>query len=283
MTSPTTTFIDDLQKNAPIDIIDLRGSMQIGDEFKYVTAYISGGVPEFSNSIEILHITDVQFGHKHCNVDKFMEYRDWILSEPNRFVLFGGDMVDAETILTKGSPHENTGEPQDQVYRFAELAMPMRHRILGFVGGNHERHGVKTFGDLGHLIASLLRIPYSAGKQFIDVYYGNHHPYKISLWHGGGAARTKGAKAQMLHRFMGQAESDCYFVGHLHDVLMVGDTRERRNGKGSISLDKVFGVMSSSFLRYYGTYAEVMGLGANDTNMWRLVLEPNGKSELTLR
>lgn len=273
-------YLDKLQREAPADVVDIEGSMQFGDEFKFVTAKFNE--KDFPDGIEIMHITDVQYGHLACNVEKFKEYRDWILSEPNRFVVFGGDMIDAATVLSVASPYENTEEPQGQIYKFVELAMPMRHRIIGYVGGNHERRTARAFGDAGHLIATLMRIPYSSGKQFIDVHYGKHKPYKISLWHGGGNGRTKGSKAMMIHRFMSQADSDAYFVGHLHDVIMVGDVRERRDGN-KIKLEKVFGVMSSSFLTHYGTYAEVMGMSAGDTNMWRLMLDPNGHSEMTLR
>jgi hypothetical protein len=191
-------------------------------------------------------------------------------------------MVDAATPISIASPYENTEEPQGQVFRFIEIAMPIRHRILGYVGGNHERRSIKTFGDLGHLIATLLKIPYSSGKQFVDIHYGDHAPFKNSLWHGGTGSRTKGAKAQMLHRFMAQGDSQCYWVGHLHDCLVLFDWRERRF-YNKIKLEKYAGVMSSSFLDHYGTYAEVAGLAASDTIMGRVILEPNGKWMLTLK
>lgn len=277
----TMTYLDRLQAMAPKDVVDIKTSMRYGDEAKYVT--VDFDEKKYKNGIEILHLTDVQFGHLACNVDKFIEYRDWILKEPNRFVFFGGDMVDAATSISIASPYENTEEPQGQVYRFVELAMPLRHRVLGYVGGNHERRSTKTFGDLGHLIATLLRIPYSSGKQFVDINYGAHKPFRNSLWHGGTGSKTKGAKAQMIHRFMTQAESDVYWVGHLHDVLMVGDVREHRDGNGGIRAEKYCGVMSSSFLEHYGTYAETAGMPAGDCQMWRLVLEPTGHWMMTLR
>lgn len=280
----TMDYLTRLEEMAPKAApgLTLETSMRFGDESKYVKATFDKR--KYPKGIEIIHITDVQFGHLSCNVNKFLEYRDWILSEPNRFVFFGGDMVDAATAISVASPYENTEEPQGQAYRFVELAIPLRHRILGYVGGNHERRSAKTFGDLGHLIATLMKVPYSSGKQFVDIHYGDHQPFKNSLWHGGSGSRTKGAKAQMLSRFMAQGDSQCYWVGHLHDVLMLGDVRESRiPGGNQIKLEKFAGVMSSSFLEHYGTYAEVMGMAPNDCQMWRLILEPGGHWELTLR
>jgi UDP-2,3-diacylglucosamine pyrophosphatase LpxH len=275
----TQAYLERLMASGPADLVKIHASMKHGDQSKYISVHFDTAKYK---SIELVAITDVQFGHLSCNVARFLEFRDWILSVPNRFVLLLGDLVDAATAISVASPYENTEEPKGQVFRFVELCLPMRHRVIGYVGGNHERRSIKTFGDLGSLIATLLRVPYSNGKQFVDVFYGEHRPFKNSLWHGGTGSRTKGAKAQMLHRFMAQGDSQLYWVGHLHDVVVLYDWRERRRGK-QIKLEKFAGVMSSSFLEHYGTYAEVMGMAPSDTMMARVILYPDGKWELTLR
>lgn len=236
------------------------------------------------STVELFHLTDLQYGSKTFQREKFIEYRDWVLSRPNRFVFLGGDLIDAATILSVASPYENTEEPIDQVDGVCEILEPLSSagRLLGYVGGNHERRTIKTFGDSGRIIASNLKVPYSKGVQLIDIHYGQHKPFKVSLWHGGGSARTKGAKAQMLHRFMHQADSQLYLVGHLHDVVLLFDWRQERKGK-NIKLSKIAGVMSSSFQGYWGSYAEVAALSPSDTMMARTILEPNGKWEVTLR
>lgn len=279
VTKSTRDFLVQFWQDAPPDVVKMSTSMHIAHETKYVTAEFD---PEEFKSIELVHITDVQWGHIMCNKKRVREYRDWILKKPNRFVLFGGDMVDAATAISIASPYENDVEPQGQVFDFCEEWKPARHRILGYVGGNHERRGQKTFGDLGRLIATLLRVPYSAGRQFIDIRYGEHQPFKVSLWHGSGSAKTKGAKAQLLHRFMQQADSHLYWIGHLHDVIVLPDWRQQR-AKGRIKLQKIMGCMSSSFLDYFGTYAETADLPASDTMMNRVILEPDGHWELTLK
>jgi len=262
--------------------------MQYGEQNKYVSWTFDPA--EFS-SIEILHITDTQFGHVECQVDRIVEYRDWVLLKPNRFVLFGGDMVDAANVMSPGSPWENLCDSQSQVYKFCELVAPMRHRILGYVGGNHERRGLKTFGDLGVLIAMLLRVPYSNGRQLIDINYGEYNvkgynrPFQIDLWHGRGAAQTDGSKVQMVSNYVkAHPGSDLYLTGHLHDCFMFQKFRERRiSDKQNVKIMKYYFGMSSSFLNTWGTYAEVMGLTITDVAMLRCVLEPSGHSEMTIR
>lgn len=276
----THSYLDKLWKGAPEDVLQLSTGMQYGDESKYVTATFD--VADYPDQIELVALTDVQFGHLACKVNRLIEFVTWILAEENRFVFLLGDLVDAATTISIASPYENTEEPQGQVFRLVELLMPIRHRVLGYVGGNHERRSVKTFGDLGHLIASFLRVPYSSGKQFVDINYGEHNSFKNSLWHGGTGSRTKGAKMQMLHRFMQQGDAQAYWVGHLHDALMTFDWRERRQ-RGKIKLEKFVGMMSSSFLEHYGTYAEVAGMAATDVMMARVILYPSGHWEVTWR
>jgi hypothetical protein len=256
--------------------------MLYGNENKYVTWRFSEN--DFQ-TIELLHITDVQFGHVECQEDRVIEYRDWVLAEPNRFVLFGGDMIDAANVLSPGQPWDNLCGPQSQVYKFCELWAPARARTLGYVGGNHERRGLKSFGDIGLMIAYLLKIPYSSGQQLIDIHFGQHKPFKIHLYHGRGTARTKGAKVMMVHQLMKDYPgSQLYLVGHLHDCFILPTVVwERIPGRSNVRMMKSVGAMSSSFLNFWGTYAEVAGMSCNDVLMTRTILEPNGKFEVTIR
>lgn len=270
----TATYMDRLHADGPKDVVNMELSMQFGEENKYVT--VKFDPKKFPNGIELLHITDVQFGHKMTNVEKFKEYCEWVLKEPNRFVFFGGDMIDSATAISIASPYENTEEPQGQVYRFCEIANTIRHRVLGYVGGNHERRGQKTFGDLGKLIALLLRIPYSSGKQFIDIHYGDHKPFKTTLHHGSTGSKTKGAKLNMVQTLMMQGDSHLYLVGHLHDFVMTASVRQRQVD-GKIILEEYAGAMSSSFLEHFGTYAEVAMMGPGTIKMWKIDLKPDGK------
>lgn len=264
----------------------LQINQQCDDEIKYVSYNFDDRkrFPRPPSQIELTHLTDLQYGAKVFQREKFIRYRDWILSSPNRFCVLGGDIIDAATVLSIANPYENTEEPIDQVDGVVRLLEPLaaKGRLLGYAGGNHERRTVKTFGDCGRLIARGLQVPYSRGVQLLDLHFGEHKPFKVSLWHGVGGARTKGAKAQMLHRFMGQADSDVYFVGHLHDALLLFDWRQSRVD-GKIKLRKIAGIMSSSFCGYWSSYAEVAAMPPSDTMMGRVILYRDGGWETTMR
>lgn len=256
--------------------------MIYGQEIKSVTWEFD---PKKFPTLEILHLTDTQMGHRGCQLDRVEEYRDWVLSRPNRFLVFGGDMVDAGTKISVGDPHEQSGTPLQQVIDFCNVMAPVAHRVLGYVGGNHERRSELTFGNLGLMIANFLRIPVSLGRQFVNIEYGSHRPFRIDLWHGRGAARTKGAKVMMLWNYvMEHPGSDLYLCGHLHDCFLLPFHKEHHiRGKNEIRITKHYAGMSSSFLNTWGTYAEVAGMSLTDVLMLRCILEPSGKSEVTVR
>ena len=86
----------------------------------------------------------------------------------------------------------------------------------------------------------------------------------------------------MLHRFMSQADSQVYMVGHLHDVVLLFDWRQHRVGN-RIKLQKIAGVMSSSFMGYWNSYAEVAALPPSDSMMARVIIERDGRWEITLK
>jgi hypothetical protein len=248
------------------------------------TKHVVWSFPESLKQLELIHITDVQFGHIACKVERVIEYRDWVLSAPNRYMLWGGDMIDAYALMkSPGSPWEEIGDSQKQANMFADIWGPARHRILGYVGGNHERRGLSSFGDLGVYIANLLQIPYSAGQQFIDIRFGDWQPFKAHLWHGGGAARTKGAKINSVHETMKKSDADLILQGHLHDPVMTFDWRVQRDKNNNISLRKQGGAMSSSFLEFWGTYGEVARMNPSDVMMACATVFPNGKWRLAFQ
>lgn len=242
------------------------------------------------DTLEIIQITDVQFGHITCKVDRVIEYRDWVLAKPNRYIVFTGDNIDSATMQSKGTTWENTGTPQQQLFEFCKIWAPARHRILGYVGGNHERRVLTTFGDLGITIAALLRLPYSRGKQLIDIKFGEHknlgrkglHPFRISQWHGTGGARTKGTVAQVLSRFASDGDSQLYLMGHLHQAMLIPMFKERR-GEHGIRAVKAIAAAGSSFLDLWGSYGEVSGYGPGDVIMPMCVLDRDGGWEVRLR
>lgn len=235
------------------------------------------------NKLEIIQLTDVQWGNISCMRDRVVEFRDWVLEKKTRYMVWTGDNIDAAHMLSKGTTWENTGTPQNQLYEFCKVWAPAAHRILGYVGGNHERRTLGTYGDLGIAIAAALHVPYSRGQQLIDIAYGEHKPFRIHQWHGAGGAKTKGTVAQKLARLAEVGDANLYLMGHHHQAMVIPHFKLVASAKYGLRPKKVMAATGSSFLDMWGSYGEVAGYGPSDVLMPRAVLGRDGSFELTLR
>ncbi len=254
--------------------INLETSMVVSGQSKFVSVELPKNKWD---RVELLHFTDLQYGNSQCNEKKIIEYRNWVLAEPNRLALFGGDMCDYNTMLSVGKgAMEQRFDPDEQVLSLAEILAPISHRVIGYVGGNHENRGQKIGHDFGAHLASLLRIPYSAGIQHIDLYFGKWKPFKIYLWHGRGGARTMGAKAQIMGTVVSHDRANLYISGHTHSALVIpGSHIERDHKAKQVRMEKYYCVSSTSFMNYYGTYAESAYYAPNFLLMGAAIVYPN--------
>ena len=268
LTSPLHTMSAKIKRAFKKPIQSASGGMLIDGQYKFLTHDFPEKFSRQHDEIELIFISDVQYGHNQCRVDKLIEYRDWILEKPNRYTIFGGDMVDGWRVGSPGAGFDNWCKPSSQVFQFCELMAPIRHRILGSVGGNHERRGQAGGVDLGRLISFVLEIPYSEGAQMISLNYGAHragkstqqHPFRIYCWHGAGAAGSPGGRINMTLKAVPNDEAQLYLSGHIHHPHVWPNWRTvRDDAKQRMYHEKYYVVSASHFLSFYGTYAEVGG------------------------
>ena len=118
----TIDYVANLEKDAPKDVLKIATGMAYAEERKYVSINVPTTLG--FEKLEIYHLTDVQWGSVCCQEKRFIEYRDFILAEPYRFTVFGGDMINASTML-----------------RFAELPEVDPHAMSG-------RHSLALIDEL---------------------------------------------------------------------------------------------------------------------------------------
>ena len=265
--SPLHMMAGRIKKHFKKAAFSSSGGMLVAGQHKFLTHEFPDSFTKKFPQLEVIFLSDVQYGHNECRVDKLIEYRDWIAAEPNRFCIFGGDMVDGWRVGSPGPGYDNWCQPSSQVFQFCELMAPIRHKILGSVGGNHERRGQAGGVDLGKLISFILEIPYSEGAQMISLKYGKHTQetqqlgqFDIYAWHGSGAAASPGGRVNMTLKAVPNDEAKMYFSGHIHHPHVWPNWRTRRDHKRQkMWHEKYYVVSASHFLNFYGTYAEVFG------------------------
>ena len=151
--------------------------------------------------------------------------------------------------------------PNDQLNEIVRLFMPLAKRklLLGIHSGNHEARITKaTSLDVTQFLANALDVPYLGHSAMHNIAVGNQM-YKIFSTHGSSGARLPTSKlkaAQDLYRYI---NADILLHAHMHSLdhltsiyydIVNGTPMERERHT----------VLTGSFLKYVGSYAEAKNL-----------------------
>lgn len=231
----------------------------------------------------IVPISDLHIGDPLFNEEKFKSFVNWILNEPNAYVVLIGDLLDCATKDSVGDVYSATMTVQEAKKYAVKLLEPVKDRILAVVAGNHERRIWKSTGsDVTEDISLILGVPYDPHGILLNVKVGKYRNngrlnYTIYVTHGTGASRTIGSKANVLKRASDIVLADIYIIGHIHftmtfpDYYFVPDVRHRR-----VEKVKRLYVSVGGFLEW-GGYSEDAMLAPTKTGTVRVRLSGERK------
>lgn len=222
--------------------------------------------------VEIYPIHDLHYGNELFDAHKWNELSKLILSEPNRYVIWVGDLMENTVQSSKGDIYTQTASPREQREFVESLFRQFSKRTLAIVDGNHEYNRSTRYAGLYPLYdaACLARIEDKYRSAYAVVDLGIGEPERLSRAVGFVSHRAKDMKSF--------ASVDCLegftylFCGHDHDphehprAHLVYD-RQRRE----VSVKSVEQIDSGSFLRY-GGYAVRAGMRPQSDKMYKLVL-----------
>lgn len=241
-------------------------------------------IPESWNQPLIFVKGDEQLGHVTCDEERIKKDIAWVERNPQCLVMLLGDAIDAHVQGSPGSPRENKIAPIAQANRYIEIHRPIRDRIVGYVGGNHERRIDKALTEGGagvRLIAEGLstpehKIPYSGGLLFLDLYW-RKHLWTFTLFHGAGAAATAGSITQRLQKNILLSDSLITLSGHLHSEMKTSRRFVKRSADGKIKVTKQTSLQCGTYLKYIGSYGEVAGMAPTGPDMIVIELFEDGR------
>ena len=227
---------------------------------------------------------DEQLGHVTCDESRVIKDIAWVEKNPQCLVMLLGDAIDAHVQGSPGSPRENKIAPIAQANRYIDIHRSIRERIIGYVGGNHERRIDKALTEGGagvRLIAEGLstpdhKIPYSGGILLLDLYWRNHL-WTFTLFHGAGAAATAGSRTQRLQRNILLSDSLITLSGHLHDEMKTSRRFVKRSSDGKIKVAKQTALQCGTYMTYIGSYGETGGMSPTGPDMIVIELLEDGR------
>lgn len=241
-------------------------------------------IPDFWEHPIIFAKGDEQLGHVTCDEDRVKKDIAWVERNSECLVFLLGDAIDSATKTSPGSIRENNLSPLRQIDQYLDLHQSIKDRIIGYVGGNHERRIDKALDDSGAAVRLIARglsgpnhkVPYSGGILLVDVHWRGH-VWTFTLFHGAGAAQTPGSKIQRMQRNMLLSDSMITLSGHLHDEAKTSRRYVKRAVDGSVRVVKQTALQCGTYLQYIGSYGEVGGMSPVGPDMIVIELFPDGK------
>ena len=183
-------------------------------------------------------LSDIHFGHRNFNLEKFQKAVKRVTEQKNRSTFFNGDMIDNIPHRDKRFNWDTIDPEAAQDVQQVELFEKYTQELLDLnheLGGDQKVHGVLP-GNHEFVYESVAQFKYffcrkypkgmglkflgDAAYIWIDFYYKNKflHNFVILTTHGSYRGSQSGGELNQLKRFPARYYADVYFVGHSHDI-----------------------------------------------------------------
>lgn len=254
-------------------------------------------LPDF-DFIEVYPVSDLHWGEPETDEQMFLNFIEFILSEPNRFVILNGDLLNTALTISVSDTYSEKYAPSEGITSLAfHLAkLVQKDRILAMGTGNHEDRVYKVTGiDSSKYLAMESGLPmerYSSNSFLVFVKFGKSaisrpskqkkNVYSIFCHHGVGGGRLKGGKINMVVRMNQIVTADVFVVGHVHDPMLTGTKIfETDNSNMTIREKKQYYIISNAW-QIYGGYGQKFGFPPAFTDMSFMKIKGNGSKKIKL-
>ena len=244
--------------------------------------------PANQNKIEIYPIHDLHYGNECFNLQRWNALKSEILAEPNRYVIWIGDLMENAVPGSKSDVFTQTHTPLEQREFVAEQFKELSDRTISINDGNHEYNRSTRNAGLYPLYdcACIAGIEdkYRSAYSVIDIAVGNddgqghRKPMHYVIFSTHKAKTLKSfASCDTLDGF------DIFLYGHDHDSI------DHPRGKLVYSLTKKTVLFKSidmincgSFLEYSGGYSPRSGWRPGSNKFYKIVLCDGTKDIVTV-
>lgn len=229
-------------------------------------------------TVRLWAVADVHIGARESRIDGpggFAEFLRRIEADPDSYIVLCGDIINNGIKDSLTNVYDEVMPPSAQIEAAVELLEPVKGRILGAVGGNHELRSKRAVDiDPMGTIMAILRLPqlYRQNFAMMRVILANgevRDGYAIMLIHG----RSANKKRQLSFSVEGV---DAIISGHTHDGLIEKPARLCFTNRNNIVIKNVISMTATSWLDYGGYAARGLYLPKATSDPQALVLEYTG-------
>lgn len=232
-------------------------------------------------TIRVWAVADVHIGARECDLKGFEKFLKRVESEEDSYIVLCGDLLN-NGLRSPNCPtdiYDETMPPHAQIETAVEILTPVKDKILGCVGGNHE-HRSRKMADLSPLYAVMLML----GKG--ELYRDNFAFVRVNLERG----KTKDHYALLLVHGASNAKRnkfdlsaiegvDCIIGGHVH----CGDVGKNRRlvltSSNRVKYKDLISLTATSWVDYGGYAARSLYLPKVTSDPQSLILEFTGSNK----
>lgn len=213
------------------------------------------------NYAEVIFIGDAHHGSPQFDKVRFLNMLKYC-KDKKIYIVLMGDLLEMATRDSIGAGiYEQEFIGQSQYEQMLEWLKPLAKLglILGLHTGNHEdRVYQKTGIDVSKAMARELEVPYLGNACWSQFRVGKQ-TYSIYSLHGRTGARFDGTALLAIERISTSFNADLVAMGHAHKCVSSSVVGQRVIN-GLVKEFKKWVVITGSFLKYDGGYAQVVGL-----------------------
>lgn len=251
-------------------------------------------IAEHPNTLTIVPLADAHYGSQEFNETKWHNTIKRIQDDPHCYCVLVGDMIDNGLKNSLTNVYEATCSPRDQKEWLYNELLPIKDKILGACGGNHERRSQKEADD-DPLFDVLVRLGcenvYRPNICFMQVKLSykdaagkdkQRSEFSFAITHGAGGGMYIGSSANRATNFgMALDGIDCLITAHTHKPVTF-PVAKLQFINGTIVRKQFVVAVASSFLDY-GGYAvqKLMQPAAHATT--EIIMEYNQHGKQNMR
>lgn len=244
--------------------------------------------PASFHSIEIYPIHDMHYGNECFNLQRWNALKKEILEQPNRYVVWIGDLMENAIPGSKSDVFSQMYTPLEQREFVAEQFKDLADRTISINDGNHEYSRSTRAAGLYPLYdcACIAGIEdkYRSAYSVIDVSVGNKDQFRhrrpthyiLFTTHHAKALKSF-ASCDALDGF------DIFLYGHDHDSIdhprgkLIYDQQTK-----TVQFRPIEMINCGSFLNYSGGYSPRSGFRPSANKFYKLILSDGGKDIVTV-
>lgn len=238
--------------------------------------------PEFE-SIEIFPVHDLHYGNNKFQKAKWDALKKEILKQPNRYVIWVGDLMENAIPTSKSSVFEQTCSPMEQREYITQQFIDLKDRTISVDDGNHEYNRSTKAAGLFPLydcccIAGISD-RYRSAFSIIDISVGSNSDYHAKNQLHYTIFATHVAKSLKNFASCDELEGiDIFLCGHDHEPADRPRAKLVYNQmRRTVSIKNIENINCGSFLDWAGGYASRQGLRPKSEKFYKIIL--NGRNE----